>query len=210
MAREFPDLVPEFDLEEAKLVLGYPKTAPLDAELKALLDKVQEDAVNLIKPKGIFEEVEVGVFGEKISFGYQGKAYEIKSKKLASRLAKASSAILFIVTIGPEIEEKVSSHTKEGNYTLALAYDAVGSALAEGLAEAAEKYLQSLFSDSEILPRYSPGYGDLELGVQKILFEILKPESIGVTLTSSFMMKPRKSVSAICGRVLTQKEEALK
>ena len=43
--------------------------------------------------------------------------------------------------------------------------------------------------------RASPGYGDWDVKEQKYLFELVPAERIGVTLTESSMMVPRKSVS---------------
>ena len=48
--------------------------------------------------------------------------------------------------------------------------------------------------------RYSPGYGDLPLEVQKPLLEYLNAgRAIGLTLTATNLMVPRKSVTAILG-----------
>ena len=51
-----------------------------------------------------------------------------------------------------------------------------------------------------VRPRYSPGYGDLALKSQKDFFALLKPEKeTGITLTSSLIMVPTKSVTALIG-----------
>lgn len=206
MAKRFPDLEPKFDIEEAKNILGYPKTAPLDAEIKRLLNEARSSGRNLIDPKGLFDEVELEVRDHCVYIVKDKKRYEIKSKKLAQRLTNSSSAIVYAVTIGPAIEDKVQELVRKGEYTRALVYDAVGSAYAEGLADAAQSYLEGFFFPNELTPRYSPGYGDLDLEVQRVIFEILTPESIGLELTSSFMIKPRKSITAICGKILTSKK----
>ena len=46
---------------------------------------------------------------------------------------------------------------------------------------------------------WSPGQHDVDIRLQKDLFEILRPEEIGVTLTGSFMMHPKKSISSFTG-----------
>ena len=49
-------------------------------------------------------------------------------------------------------------------------------------------------------PRFSPGYGDLPLDAQKMIFSILSPEKhIGLTLNASLMLSPTKSVTAFVG-----------
>ena len=47
--------------------------------------------------------------------------------------------------------------------------------------------------------RYSPGYGDWPLAKQSQLLKLVGSDRIGVTLTESSIMIPRKSVSAVIG-----------
>ena len=48
-------------------------------------------------------------------------------------------------------------------------------------------------------PRYSPGYGDVPLQVQKDFFRLLPCTRIGLTLMDTLIMAPEKSVSAFVG-----------
>ena len=49
-------------------------------------------------------------------------------------------------------------------------------------------------------PRFSAGYGDFPLDIQKEIFDVLDPgRKIGVTLNQSMLMSPSKSVTAIVG-----------
>ena len=49
-------------------------------------------------------------------------------------------------------------------------------------------------------PRFSPGYGDLSLELQRDIFRLLDCQrQIGVTLGDSLLMSPSKSVTAIIG-----------
>lgn len=203
MAKSFPVLEPEFDLEEAKNVLGIPKTAPLDAATAAALEELKTEARKIIEPRGVYEVIDIEVEKDRVFFLAPQKSYQIQSRRLAARLDGCSSAYVFAVTIGGQLEQRVSTYFQKGDYHRALVLDAIGSALVEGLAESAQKYLAFLDESYELTPRYSPGYGDLDLRVQAIFFEILEPEKIGISLTKSYMMVPRKSVTAICGRTLT-------
>lgn len=203
MAKLFPLLEPEFDLEEAKNVLGIPKTAPLDDATAAVLDELKAEAKKIIEPGGVYELVDIAVEKDRVFLLLPQKSYQLQSRRLAARLEGCASAYIFAVTIGRQLDQRVSFYFEKGDYHRALVLDAVGSALVEGLAESAQKYLASLDESFELTPRYSPGYGDLDLQVQAIFFEILKPEQAGISLTKSYMMVPRKSVTAICGRTLT-------
>ena len=49
-------------------------------------------------------------------------------------------------------------------------------------------------------PRFSPGYGDFDIGFQKSFMQMLDcAKAIGLTMTESFMMTPTKSVTAVIG-----------
>ena len=51
----------------------------------------------------------------------------------------------------------------------------------------------------KLLPRRSPGYGDLPLSLSRtILAELDAPRKIGVSITDSNLLVPSKSVTAIC------------
>ena len=47
--------------------------------------------------------------------------------------------------------------------------------------------------------RFSPGYGEWPLKAQEKLLPLVEADKIGVTLTDTDIMIPRKSVSAIIG-----------
>ena len=58
----------------------------------------------------------------------------------------------------------------------------------------------AVLAPAHLTERFSPGYGDLDMAVQKDLCLVLDTgRTIGVTLTESCMMVPVKSVTAIVG-----------
>jgi hypothetical protein len=60
--------------------------------------------------------------------------------------------------------------------------------------------LMAIESKRELRPRFSPGYGDLPLELQRDIFRLLEPSRrIGVVLNDSLLMSPSKSVTAIIG-----------
>lgn len=54
-------------------------------------------------------------------------------------------------------------------------------------------------AEERLLPRKSPGYGDMPLELsRKIIDELDATKRIGVALTDSLLLVPSKSVTAIC------------
>ena len=102
-----------------------------------------------------------------------------------------------VCTIGPAIEERVTSLSKEGEMLGAVVLDAIGSAAAEATARYANDRIDEAAAAEGLRTscRASPGYGDWDVKEQKALFTLVPAGRIGVTLTESSMMVPRKSVS---------------
>ncbi len=80
----------------------------------------------------------------------------------------------------------------------ALWYQAIGASAIESVLDAFCDEMEKKIGP--LTTRFSPGYGDLPLSMQKDLFAVLKPEkAIGLTLNESLLMTPTKSVTAIIG-----------
>ncbi len=79
----------------------------------------------------------------------------------------------------------------------ALLFDALGSSAIESVIDLAEDEIRKTMPDYEIGQRFSCGYGDLPLELQKDLFETFQlSRRCGIYLTDSLMMNPTKSITA--------------
>ena len=102
-----------------------------------------------------------------------------------------------ICTIGPDLEEEVSSLNAEGEHLNALYLDASGIALLEDTAQKAHEqacrlaYKKGLYAGC----RWEPGCEKLPMEAQKVLFGLVDVSNIGVELTQSGVMLPLKSLS---------------
>lgn len=174
----FSELDP--DNREILRLLGR-KTAskPIKSEYLDLIDTLKSSSANLIEPKGIYETFQ---------------AEELPNRPCFN---EALQIALAICTIGEKLPNKVSSLIKSGDLVQAVIMDAIGSVTVEKVADAINNAIND---QAEILAleygkRYSPGYCGWPTQDQAIIFSNIAGESIGVNLTSSFMMKPIKSVS---------------
>ena len=110
---------------------------------------------------------------------------------------------IFLVTIGPEVENSVKNLSEAGDLTDALFLDAMGSVLVEEAAEYVQnEWIKSLsdhreISDNTYPVRYSPGYCQWDVAAQEMLFACFGGDGIPVSLTKGGMMHPRKSISGI-------------
>jgi hypothetical protein len=116
-------------------------------------------------------------------------------------LPRARALAVAVATIGPELEAKVSTCFKEGQRLQGLIYDAAGSEICENMRFAIREIIireaeQRGFTASSPLSPGGPGW---PLSEQFTLFNMVPAAAIGVRLTATAMMVPRKSTSFVFG-----------
>ncbi len=147
--------------------------------LERRIEKVLDLASKLVEPRGIYVITEGKNLGGTDIFDSLGKM--------------AFSAC----TIGKDLEAEVTALSREGVMLEAVLLDSAGSVAVEEVAD----YIENVISENarkegeKTSPRASPGYGEWKISNQKNLFELLRPERIGVALKKSMMMSPRKSTT---------------
>ena len=127
--------------------------------------------------------------------------FETNSKNLAKCLEGSCKVVIFAATIGLEIDRLIARYQRVSP-TKALLLQAYGAERVEKLCDVfCIEYENNVAADGLFCtPRYSPGYGDLPLAVQKDVFNLLECEvKVGISLNSSLLMTPSKSVTAIFG-----------
>jgi len=194
----------KIDEDEVLRYQGYSKNK-VKKPSKVILQITKEEIVRsygLFKPKGIFSPVKI----KQISFS-DGRV-DLKngfslnfSNSIINLLKGTSYLALGVVTIGSSLENKVSEFFAQGEYPRAVALDAVGTVAVESLS----RYIRNLVCQEakkqyfKTTRYFSPGYGDWDISQQKNIFEIIPADKIGVKLTESYMIVPKKSLSWTMG-----------
>ncbi|MBQ8235769.1 MAG: Vitamin B12 dependent methionine synthase activation subunit [Clostridia bacterium] len=123
------------------------------------------------------------------------------SKDLSKNLQDCSEVLLFAATVGRDVDRMMMRYGKTAP-TKALLFSAIGSERIESLCDLFEEEQRRLFEAQgrTLRPRFSPGYGDLPLSLQREIFAVLQPQRhIGLTLNDSLLMSPCKSVTGFIG-----------
>ena len=121
----------------------------------------------------------------------------VSSKDLAKNLKSCNKIALVTATVGLELDRLIAKYSRTSP-SRAVILQAAGGGIVEEMLDRFEGILQK--EGLKLKPRFSCGYGDLELSLQKDIFKALGCEkNIGVYLTDSLLMTPTKSVSAIIG-----------
>ena len=124
--------------------------------------------------------------------------FKIKSEIFTKNLKNCSRVIVFAATIGVEIDRLIAKYGRISP-SRALIFQAIGAERIEALCDTFCKELANE-KKMNLSPRFSPGYGDLPLSVQKYIFDVLDcSKHIGLTLNDSLLMSPSKSVTAFVG-----------
>ncbi len=162
------------------------------------IDKIIDDTIKEISNINYsytYEFFDVLVNGNEIKIGDDLATFN--SKNLSKHLETSTKVALMGVTISTEFERNLK-RLQFTDQLKALVYDAVGSAYIEAVCDEISRYFEkefSLYSSS----RFSPGYGDLSLESQRDFYRILKLDKLGVELSESLILIPRKTVTAIVG-----------
>ncbi|HRX15855.1 MAG TPA: vitamin B12 dependent-methionine synthase activation domain-containing protein [Spirochaetota bacterium] len=181
--------------------LGYSvhKTSLQKSE-KDRIDAIIRDGFSLCNFQGIYKQVKVLSVTQKGFVLESG--HEIESVYLKDKLKEYGSMIMMAASAGRIVTETVTELMKKGDNGRAVIYDATASESADAVLDYLQKHIKMQFARSGMAIsrlRYSPGYGDIDLSVQKIIYDILELQDYGIILTEYFQLIPEKSVLAIAG-----------
>lgn len=183
------DIVLDLDPASAVKRLRLGRTRNPEARVRSFIRRVLE----LAQPRGLYAVHPVGERGEDwVDVG----GTRLRSGVLARHTRGADRAFPYVVTLGPRVEEEVSRTAdlleqyclhEVANLALARARDALRARVGEAFA------LPKLYS---LAPGSLPEWPITE---QRALFGLLGDVEgqLGVRLTETFLMIPRKSLSGL-------------
>ncbi|MBL7684559.1 MAG: methionine synthase, partial [Deltaproteobacteria bacterium] len=194
-------------------------------ELYETLQALKQEVRALLKPKAIYQFFQAQSEGNRILLQSNSGQQEtlslprqITSEGLcladyvASDPHQKDHLALFVVGVGEGVRELAEQWKQEGKYLKSHAFAALALESAEAYAEFLHARIRNMwgFPDGVEMTmmqrfqakyrgkRYSFGYPACpNLEDQKVIWNLLKPEEIGIQLTDGFMMEPEASVSAL-------------
>jgi 5-methyltetrahydrofolate--homocysteine methyltransferase len=188
--------------------------------------KAECKKLGLLKPKAVYQFIRPAAEGDRVHlhdpsglvlatlpFPRQTKApFLCIADYLNSVSGSADNLCLFVVTAGAGVRARADELKASGEYLRSHILSALALETAEAYAEWLHAKIRGMWGKPDPLEmtmlerfqarytgkRYSFGYPACpDLEGQRALFDLLKPEEIGVSLTETFMMDPEASVSAI-------------
>lgn len=196
------DIKKKVNIREVYRYLGYGADIPGD-DIKSMTEEVLDSLTSVVKPKYIYKIYTCRTSESGVLLDGSKGILTFDSRNLAANLAQCSNVALLAATLGLEADKLLQKY-EILNITKAAIIQACGAAYIEAYCNILQERICDVCSDNGnklyLRPRFSPGYGDLPLQYQKVIFDELEcTKRIGLTLTDSLLMYPTKSVTAFIG-----------
>lgn len=165
--------------------------------IAGLLERCEKRVLDVIRPNYVYREAELEFTENGIRAGNMSEL--LTGSDIARHLAGCTKAVLFAATLSAEAD-KLIRQAAVTDVAESFAIDCLCSAAVEQVCDAAEEEIFSVIEAPYRTWRFSPGYGDLPLGIQGSFLKMLNAQRrIGLTVTDSMLLIPSKSVTALIG-----------
>ncbi len=191
------DIQPSLDVEQVLKGQGIdPDRAR--PRIVAAAEGVLDEAQSLLNPIAMYTILPVRDFYHQTVILDGGAAFE--GPLVARALAGATEAALAVCTIGSALEEQVGK-LFAADSVRAIALDGAGTA---AVGEITKQVVARICDEATARGfgtgiRVNPGQEGWPIEQQRVFFDLVPAAEIGVQLTPSCLMLPRKSVSVIVG-----------
>ena len=177
-----------------KEILRYAGVKNTESQINALLKECLDIAKNEFCFKVCFSVFPVSVYKNCCSIGEK----KIRSEHLSALLKDCKNVVIMAATTGVALDRQIAKYSVLSP-AKAHMLGAIGAERIEALCDTFCKDLEKE-TGLTLTPRFSAGYGDVDICEQKWIFDILNPQKhIGLSLTESFVMTPSKSVTEFIG-----------
>lgn len=187
-----------FHRAEVLQYLGW-RGSEIPPEVDAQIDRCIAETLAAAQPRYIYKWFEI----ERTQNGIQlaGTDVVLPGQDVQMLLADCKSCVMMAATLGAGLEVCIR-RAQVRDMTRAIILDCCGSAAIEAVCDRAEQEIRGALGAAaqHLTDRFSPGYGDMPIGFQREMTALLDTgRQIGLTLTNSCILTPRKSVTAVIG-----------
>ncbi len=185
----------EYEIERAQVLryLGH-RGQEIGPELNDRIREISGLCLAAAEPRYCFEVFPMGP-------DTTVNGVRLPGKDVARLLDGAVSCAVMAATLGFSVE-RAMMRLGQRSMTSELICNAACTALIEAVADRCEREIRDYAGARGLVTsyRYSPGYGDFPLEMQPAVLGLISAGTrLGITLTDSMLMLPKKSVSALIG-----------
>lgn len=191
---------PQLNMDKSEVLryLGC-NNQSVSEETSEMIDRLADHCLNIASPKSIYRRYRIEQSADSISLSES--CIILPGEDIVRHLDGCRSCVVMAVTAGMAVERELI-RLQRISMTEAVVFDACANVYVESYADCIQGEIARVAaSEGEyITDRYSPGYGDFPLEMQKVLIPALECEKrIGLTVTDSALLIPHKSVTAVIG-----------
>ena len=174
--------------------MGFRGDIP-DINIREMTEDVISELAKVASPKFCTADTEIKIDDRAVEFG----GFSLESLDLANHLKGCEKGVFIGVTLGSETDLLIYRFSALSP-SKAVAAQAAAAAMVEMIADEVCEEISKTLENLYLTPRYSPGYGDLDISCQKEFLKVLSAEKrIGLCLTASGILTPVKSITAVAG-----------
>ncbi len=195
------------DRDEVLRYLEYHEGS-LDNEMQQLIDSCIDEVMEISQYKYVYRIFKKG--GPGLETVLEDSTIELLGNDVQEHLRTSNHVAVMAATLGIEVEKRIMYYGKI-NLTRGIILDSCAAQLVEEFCDFIEEKIKSIANGNglNITSRFSPGYGDLPISIQgQILGSLNASKLIGLNVSESSILLPRKSVTAFIGitREVVKKE----
>ena len=196
------DIISDISINKSEVLryLSY-DGQEIDEDLDCKINKCIEETKNDIDVKYVYDIYDIVNDLDSNTIQFKNTNLKLKSKDVSELLRDCDKCILMSATLGFKIEKNIRRYSYK-DLTKGVIIDACATTSIEEICDLVqESILKDVSKEGKSLTmRYSPVYGDLDIRVNKDILNLLNAHrKIGVTVTDTGIMIPRKSVVALIG-----------
>jgi hypothetical protein len=182
-------------------LMGYSASVACPEPISDTIDEVLSMGPGLCNTRGgyvIYDDLIVDRKNKRI-FSHD-KWFETR-QIVTHQLRRSEKAAWFACTAGEDISATTKKLMQEGDLIKGYVVDVLANAVVEEAMDRVQENLSQEMAAAglKITNRYSPGYCGWDIAEQQKLFSLLPEGFMGISLSSSSLMHPMKSVSGIIG-----------
>ncbi|MGN0691012.1 MAG: methionine synthase [Oscillospiraceae bacterium] len=190
-------ILDKINREEAFRYMAAEGYSP-EGAMAELADECEQELIAAASPFYTYRVFEIAANdGEKVTL--KECPIVFAGKDISALLKGCHSAVVMCATVGSGADLLIRKYQIE-NMAKAFIADAFASAAAEQVCNKFDELLKEKYPEKFITWRFSPGYGDFPLDIQRELLDVLNAGRLaGICVNRSGMLTPIKSVTAVCG-----------
>lgn len=174
-------------------------------DISNIIDSCEKQILKVIQPRYIYQQFDITRFNDYISV--DNTNLKLYGNDIKNHLENCDKVILMCATISSNVD-RIIRMAEISNMANALILDVLSSVAIENVCSQVDEIVKEEYPQYYQTWRFSAGYGDFPIDIQRDFLNTLNAQKkIGLCVTDTNIMTPRKSVTAVMGLSTTPIEK---